>query len=107
MPGVSTLRKARYSITALRRSLIKVVLFNGYHNLFVYNAYVKSWLSQPSIDLMLATANVELPTVPWASDDVPLQVTFPQRPALVRADTVEGVEITRDVKDRHNATGNS
>ncbi len=105
MPGVSKLRKARYSITALSRSLLKVVLLNGDHNPFVHDAYVKKRLSQPSIDLMLTTADVELSTVPWASDDVPLQLTFPQRPSLVRADTIKCVEITRNVEDCHDPTG--
>ena len=54
---------------------------------------------------MLPTADVELPTVPRASNNAAGERTFCERPALVGANAVERKELALDVEERHDAIG--
>jgi hypothetical protein len=55
------------------------------------------------IQLMLAGSHIELPTVPGARHDATGQLSFAQRPALMRADTIQREELSAYIKQRHDA----
>ncbi len=51
---------------------------------------------------MTTSANVELPSVPGASDDAAFQRPLPERPALVWAHAIQRVELSIDIEQRHD-----
>jgi hypothetical protein len=61
------------------------------------------WLYNVLIQLMLACSHIELPTVPGARHDATGQLSFAQRPALMRADTIQREELSAYIKQRHDA----
>ena len=62
----------------------------------------ESRLRDVAIDLVGASAHVELPTVPRASDDAAVQSPLPQRTALMRAHAIERMKLSIDVEQRHD-----
>ncbi len=67
------------------------------------NSHWKRWLLDGGVELMLTVANIELPTVPWASYHGTREETLPQGSALMRANPVQRVNRTVDVKQGHDA----
>jgi hypothetical protein len=59
----------------------------------------KAWLLQIAIQLMLTGADIELPTVPRASDDAADKVAIAKRAALMWADPIDGEQLTIDVEN--------
>ncbi len=55
------------------------------------------------IDLMLAGANIKLPSMPRARDNTPRQISLSQWATLVRANAIQREELTIDVKQRNHA----
>ena len=58
----------------------------------------KTWLNHVLAQLMLARADIELPTVPRARDDATGQFPFPERAALMWAHAIERKKTTVDVE---------
>lgn len=52
--------------------------------------------------LVLTRGDVELKSMPGTGDDAAGKRAFAERPSLVRANAIEGVEVPIDVKERHN-----
>src|SRR5437773_3829471 len=48
--------------------------------------------------LMLPRRHIELKAMPGAGDDAAGEFTFPERPALMRADAVESVKLPADIE---------
>lgn len=63
----------------------------------------KRRLTERGANLALPTAHVKLPAVPGASDDTAAQLPLPQRTTLVRADSIERIDVSGDVEQRHDA----
>lgn len=59
-------------------------------------------VNDTGVDLLLAGARVELPAVPGAGDNAPVERSLAQWPTLVGANTIEGLELTVDVKNRQH-----
>ena len=62
-------------------------------------------LLDPTVELMLAGNDVELPTVPGAGHDAARQFAFDQRPALVGTDSVQSMEHARDIVQGNHLAG--
>ena len=60
-------------------------------------------MSDRRVSLMLAGFDVELPTVPWASQDATLKPPLAQGASLVRADAVKSMKLSRDVEQRYDS----
>ena len=69
----------------------------------VFNSGFVTILSESLIEAMLAVADVKLPAVPWAGDDISTQLPFPQRASGVRTDAVEHMKYAVDVIDCENS----
>jgi hypothetical protein len=52
--------------------------------------------------LMLSRTHVELPAVPGAGDDAALQFAFAEGTTLMRTDTIECIDCSRDIEQGHN-----
>lgn len=56
-------------------------------------------LADALVEAMLSGADVELPAVPGAGDDVSAQDAFPERATGVRTDAVEDIKDTINIED--------
>ena len=66
-----------------------VRLGHGHEHILALDLHLIGGLFEPAAEGVLAGSDVELPAVPRAGHDRPLQLTFGQRPPLVRADPVD------------------
>jgi hypothetical protein len=51
---------------------------------------------------VLSCADIELKSVPRASDDRSVECPFPERPAQMGANAIEGMKFAVDIEYRHN-----
>jgi hypothetical protein len=72
----------------------------------IFNFGLKLLLRYIAVELLLARADIELPAVPRAGDNALRQFALRQRPALMRANAVNGEEIAADVKNRNHLLAN-
>src|SRR5262245_13425291 len=59
-------------------------------------------LANRGAELMLAGADVELPAMPWTCDHAAGDFAFSKRPALMRTNAIQGIEIAVDIEQRDN-----
>lgn len=52
---------------------------------------------------MLSCGHIELKSMPWARHNAAVERSFAQRPALMRTNSIEGVERSLNIKQRDNA----
>jgi hypothetical protein len=76
-----------------------------YATVFIF--YRETSMSNRFVHHMLPRGNVELPTVPWAGDDLTAQFTFAKWPTLVWTDAIQRVVTALYVKQRDYFTGSN
>jgi hypothetical protein len=79
--------------------IMRAESLHGDKNLVTLDFDLKLAMHERLAGLMLPCAHIELPPMPGAGDDAALQLAFAERPPLMRANAVQGMNRTFDIEE--------
>lgn len=78
--------------------------FQQHPDVSIFHFDLQPWMDEGFAGLVLPGRDIELPTVPGASDDAALQLSFSQWTPLMGANAVKRVQRTVNIEQRHDSS---